>query len=67
MFYLFVALVGLFPFTFASPILIDYTTGIMDTLSNGQNTGNKLVFCHFMASHTFISLNPPNTRNTNTM
>lgn len=59
MFYFFVALVGLLPFfTFASPTPVDYITNTMAS-STDENVGNKLVFCHFMASYTFIALSNP--------
>ncbi|KAJ5406724.1 hypothetical protein N7465_008008 [Penicillium sp. CMV-2018d] len=44
MFFFFVALVGLFSFTFAFPTPVDYVTRMAST----DNVGNKLVFCHFM-------------------
>ncbi|KGO76524.1 Glycoside hydrolase, family 71 [Penicillium italicum] len=46
MFFFFVALVGLFSFTFALPTPVDYNTTTM--ASTDDNFGNKLVFCHFM-------------------
>lgn len=51
MFYLFVACLLPF-FTFASPTLVDFITTMS---SNDENVGNRLVFCHFMASYTFIT------------
>ncbi|KAJ5774251.1 CAZyme family GH71 [Penicillium paradoxum] len=49
MFYpLLAALVGLLPFTVASPTPVDYTTNMVSPCISEENIGNKLVFCHFM-------------------
>lgn len=56
MFFFFVALVGLFSFTFAFPTPVDYNTNMTST---DENVGNKLVFCHFMASDLFLVLSYP--------
>ena len=51
MFFFFVALVGIFSFTFAFPTPVDYVTRMAST---DENVGNKLVFCHFMVIYTSL-------------
>ena len=59
--FIFLAVVGLLPFITASPTSVEFMND-MSIGGTNSNTGDRLVFCHFMVRH-FPSFPFPITTN----